>query len=75
MYDDVYFYVSQLEIATSATTQGAPVYLYQFEYEDIGNAYYAGYGNPQPTREEIPGHAMELVNYIFKSILFLYFIF
>jgi len=61
LFDDVYFYVSQLEIATSATTQGAPVYLYQFEYEDIGNAYYAGYGNPQPTREEIPGHAMELI--------------
>ncbi|KAE9548970.1 hypothetical protein FO519_007819 [Halicephalobus sp. NKZ332] len=61
LYDDVNFYVPEVELASSAARQGSPVYLYQFEYEDIGDAYVAGRGHPQPSREEIPGHAMELI--------------
>lgn len=62
LWDDVAIYVPQIEMTDSFAAQSDKVYLYQFEYDGIGNAYFAGTGLPQPAKEAYPGHSYELVS-------------
>ena len=55
-------YAPQLVLTKSFASQSSEVYLYQFEYDGIGDAYFAGSGLPQPAKEAYPGHSHELVN-------------
>uniref|UniRef100_A0A914P6A8 Carboxylic ester hydrolase n=1 Tax=Panagrolaimus davidi TaxID=227884 RepID=A0A914P6A8_9BILA len=61
LWDDISIYVPEIELANSIAAQSDAVYLYQFEYEDFGDAYFAGVGLPQPPKEAFPGHAYELI--------------
>uniref|UniRef100_A0A914Z5F9 Carboxylic ester hydrolase n=1 Tax=Panagrolaimus superbus TaxID=310955 RepID=A0A914Z5F9_9BILA len=61
LWDDVSMYAPQLEMTNSFAAQSDKVYLYQFEYDGIGDAYFAGDGLPQPHKEEYPGHSHELI--------------
>uniref|UniRef100_A0AC34FMH0 Carboxylic ester hydrolase n=1 Tax=Panagrolaimus sp. ES5 TaxID=591445 RepID=A0AC34FMH0_9BILA len=61
LWDDVSMYVPQLEMTNSIAAQSDKVYLYQVEYDGIGNAYFAGEGLPQPQKEAYPGHSHELI--------------
>lgn len=61
MADDISYYVPHFNLASKMYQTKAPVYLYQFEYAGIGNAYVRGPNLPQFLPDEMPAHAQEMV--------------
>ncbi|KAI1706673.1 carboxylesterase family domain-containing protein [Ditylenchus destructor] len=68
IYDDANYYVPQYNFATRSVLLGAPVYLYQFEYSFIGNAFGNWPDQLGTDPEETPRHAQDLV-YLFGQNL------
>ncbi|KAK0414735.1 hypothetical protein QR680_011592 [Steinernema hermaphroditum] len=59
IFNDFFFFTSAYNVAKSSFETGAPTYLYQFEYSDIGRAHYVkpNYSIPKHRR---PFHGQEL---------------
>uniref|UniRef100_A0A914E741 Carboxylic ester hydrolase n=1 Tax=Acrobeloides nanus TaxID=290746 RepID=A0A914E741_9BILA len=63
--DNIRYYVPHFNLAERIFQSQQPVYLYQFEYSGIGDAFVSGPNIPQYVPEEIPHHAQEMVLFIF----------
>ena len=61
--DDIQFYVTHYNLAKRMSQSKQPVYLYQFEYAGIGDAYVKGPNLPQPVEEESPAHSQDMVKF------------
>uniref|UniRef100_A0A914EH04 Carboxylesterase type B domain-containing protein n=1 Tax=Acrobeloides nanus TaxID=290746 RepID=A0A914EH04_9BILA len=57
--DDITYYVTHYNLAKRMSQSKQPVYLYQFEYAGIGDAFVRP-NTPQLVPEETPAHAQEM---------------
>lgn len=57
LLDDMIIYIPTYESANYMRLNNGPTFLYSFEYDEVGNAYYIGFDNP---KELTPHHTEEL---------------
>ena len=55
--------MTHYNLAKRISQSKQPVYLYQFEYAGIGDAYVTGPNKPQRVPEETPAHSQEMVKF------------